>query len=103
MGRRPSKRRDVAHWSIAEARRRFAELLRKAREGPQVVVNRGKPVAAVVGVETFEQFRAWSAHRTRRTLADAFDELRAIAAGDPCPLPAPSREDRPNPMADALD
>jgi len=59
-------------------------------------------VAAVVDAERFEAFETWEKDVQRRTLADAFAELRAICSEEGCSLETPPREDRPNVFADAL-
>ena len=38
-------------WSIAEARLHLSEVVKRSKIGPQVLENRGKPVAAVVDSE----------------------------------------------------
>lgn len=41
-------------WQVQEAKQRFSELLRRAREeGPQVVTRHGEEVAVVVSAETY--------------------------------------------------
>ncbi|MDW7711227.1 MAG: type II toxin-antitoxin system prevent-host-death family antitoxin [Deferrisomatales bacterium] len=84
-------------WTIAKARQRFSELLQQASREPQAVCNRHRPVAAVVDFETFQRFEQWRQAGMRRSVADAFDELRGIAAGS---IEAPPRVDRPNAWAE---
>ena len=43
---------DKNEWSIAEARLHLSEVVKRSKIGPQVLENRGKPVAAVVDSET---------------------------------------------------
>jgi hypothetical protein len=47
-------------------------------------------------VETFAQFEAWQAGHGRRTVGEAFAELRALAAAERYALRVPRRRDRPN-------
>ena len=42
---------DKNEWSIAEARLHLSEVVKRSKIGPQVLENRGKPVAAVVDSE----------------------------------------------------
>lgn len=65
-------------WPVAEAKARLSELLQSAvTDGPQMIANRGRPVAVVVSVEEWER-------KTRRegTLADFFDAIRPDGAGE---------------------
>ncbi len=90
-------------WKIAEAKQKFSQLLRTAQTAPQLIFNRDRMVAAVVNTSTFEAFEAWQKGQQRRSLADAFAEFRAICQQEGYLLETPSREDRPNAFADALD
>jgi antitoxin (DNA-binding transcriptional repressor) of toxin-antitoxin stability system len=80
----------VTKWTIADARRRFSEMLSSAAREPQVIYRRGRPVATVVAPD-----RA----APSPTIADAFVELRAICAAENYVLERPRRRDRPNPFA----
>lgn len=52
-------------WSVAEAKARFSEVMSKAgREGPQLLLRNGKPVAVMVSAEE------WARLERRRTLVD---------------------------------
>ena len=81
-------------WSVADAKQRLSELLRTAAKEPQTILSRSRPVAVVVGAEAFEEFKAWQAARRARTLAVAFDELRALAASADYVLSVPTRRNR---------
>ena len=89
-------------WKIAEAKQKFSQLLKNAHTSPQLIFNRDRLVAAVVDAERFEAFETWAKVVQRRTLADAFAELRAICSEEGYSLETPPREDRPNAFADAL-
>lgn len=92
-------------WGIAEAKQRFSEVVRAAEEEPQMVYNRKRRAAAVVGGETLDAFLAWREKHAGRSLAGAFAELRRLAAaeGEKVVLEVPPRRDRPNPFADDED
>ena len=90
------------NWKVAEAKQRFSEVVRKTAEGPQLVYNRERMVAAVIDAQTYQTFEAWREGRNRRSLADAFDELRRIAPKGGRTLPQPARRDRRNEFADVL-
>ena len=88
-------------WNVAEAKQRLSELLRTAAKEPQTILSRSRPVAVVVGAEAFEEFKAWQAARRARTLAEAFEELRSLAASADYVLPLPQRRNRRNAFAGA--
>jgi prevent-host-death family protein len=87
-------------WSVAEARARFSEVLQAAESAPQVVSNRGRPVAVIVSPEEFEAFESWHRARGERTLADALDTVRLICAEEDYALEVPPRRNRPNAFVD---
>ena len=83
-------------WNVAEAKQRLSELLRTAAKEPQTILSRSRPVAVVIDAETFEEFKGWQAARRARTLAEAFEELRSLAASSDYVLTLPKRRDRRN-------
>ena len=89
-------------WSVAEAKSRFSEVIRSASREPQLIMNRGRLVAAVVDSSAFEAYASWAGEAERPTLADAFAELRVISAEEGYTLDPGIREDRENAFADAL-
>ena len=90
-------------WKIAEAKQRFSEVVRRSAEEPQLIYNRDQLVAVVMQPEAFRRYEQWKEQRERRTIADAFAELRAICDEEGYVLELPDREDRPNPFAETLD
>jgi hypothetical protein len=54
-------------------------------------------------VETFAQLEAWQAGHGRRTVGEAFAELRAPAAAERYALRVPKRKDRPNTFTGVLE
>jgi prevent-host-death family protein len=81
-------------WSVAQAKQRLSELLRSVDKEPQTIFNRSRPVAVVVGPDTFARFKTWQSEREARTVAKAFDELRSLAASSGYVLRLPERKDR---------
>ncbi len=48
--------RQSAPWKLEDAKARFSELVRRARQdGPQAVTVRGRPAVMIVGAEEFER------------------------------------------------
>ena len=86
-------------WNIANAKQQFSEVVRLTAQEPQAIYNRDKPVAVMISAEEFEQFKQWKARAQRRTLAQQFDEVRALLAerGEDG-IEIPPRTNRPNPM-----
>jgi len=81
-------------WSVAEAKQRLSELLRRAAKEPQRIENRSRPVAVVVAADTFQEFESWRARRATRSVGDAFAELRSLASEVRYRLELPRRRDR---------
>ena len=77
-----------------EAKQQFSEVLRRSRTEPQQIFRRDRLVAAVVSAETYEEFERWREARRRRTLGDAFDEVRELCARYDYELDTGERRDR---------
>ena len=93
------------NWNVAQAKQRLSEVIRAAAREPQMIYNRNAPVAAVIAAEELADYQAWKQSRSEQTtLAEEFDRLRELAAGDPDPLPEPDRLAvmRPNAFASAF-
>jgi hypothetical protein len=101
MGAKPERRREK--WTVARARERFSELLRRTEAEPQPIYNRDRLVAAVISAESFAEYSAWSEGTRRRSIADAFDELRGILGEEEYELEIPPRVDRRNELTEVLD
>jgi prevent-host-death family protein len=69
-------------WNIASAKQQFSEVVRLTAEEPQAIYNRDKPVAVIISAQDFEDFQRWRAERDRPSLAQQFDEIRALFAAD---------------------
>ncbi len=88
-------------WSVAQARQRFAELLRKAQSEPQAIYSRGKLVAAICGADADEDIQKLLDQAKGSSISDAFKNLREIAASEDYKLMLPKRRDRRNPFEDS--
>ncbi len=89
-------------WSVANAKQRLSEVIRKASDTPQWIFSRDRPVAVVVSPKVFEELSESNA-RQRRAITDAFAELRTICEEEDYILEAPLRRDRSNAFAETLD
>ncbi len=90
-------------WNIAQAKQRFSEIIRQSAEGPQLIYNRKRLVAAVIDAENYRAFKEWSERTSRRTLADEFAELRQIMQEEDYELTLTPRSTRPNAFVEALE
>ena len=62
-------------WNIAAAKQSFTQVIRDAQSAPRIIANRGKPVAAVIAIESLADIeRARTAGRPR--LAELLAPLR---------------------------
>jgi prevent-host-death family protein len=81
-----------SRWSVADAKARLSELMQQAREQPQTIERRGRPLVVVVSVEQFEG----SDDRARwRGFLETSEEIRAAGGGD---LRVPRRGRRRSPF-----
>lgn len=87
-------------WRVAEAKQRFSEVLRAAESEPQLIFNRDRLAAAVVGAADFEAMSA-ELRRARAPLGEVFAEVRALCAEEGWELEVPERADRPDPWSHA--
>ncbi len=81
-------------WNIARARQKFSEIIRRAADGPQLIYNRKRLVAAVIDAEEFRAFKAWSERAAGRTLDEEFAELHQIMQQENFELTVPPRSTR---------
>lgn len=88
------------NWKIAEAKQSFSRLVRESAEEPQLIFNRHRLVAVVVEPESFQEFEEWRRQRERRSIGDAFAELRALCDEEDYELVVPDRADRTNLFAE---
>jgi len=90
-------------WSIAEAKQQFSEVVRQAKEAPQLVHNRGTLVAAIINPSTLNDIESWQKQVNQTTLAREMAELRQLMQAEAVEgLTVPPRSNRTNPFADAL-
>jgi len=88
-------------WNVAEAKQKFSEVVRQVTREPQFIYSRNRLVATMVDPETFQAFEAWRTQQ-QLSLADAFAELRRIAAEEDYELEIPARWDRENTFIDVV-
>jgi prevent-host-death family protein len=82
------------NWSVAEAKQQLSEVLRRANARPQTITKRSRDIAVVIDIQEFREFERWKRSGRRKTVADAFAELRLVAATPGPALKAPRRGNR---------
>ncbi len=86
-------------WSSADAKRRFARILKDSATEPQLVELRGKPIGVFVSYESYTRNqKAFS----QKSLARWLEELGPLheQEGD---LELPPRQDRPDTLGDDVE
>jgi|JI8StandDraft_1071087.scaffolds.fasta_scaffold496617_1 prevent-host-death family protein len=86
------------NWSVAEAKQQLSEVLRRAASRPQTITKHARDIAVVVDVEAFREFQQWKAAGRRKTVAQAFEDLRTLPGKRGAALPAPARRNRRAPF-----
>ncbi len=72
----------------------MSELVNACGDGPQIIYNRGKPVAAVIGMESFEAFERFSLESQQPSMKELLMELDALNEEEGDFGEAPKRVDR---------
>jgi prevent-host-death family protein len=93
------------NWNIAQAKQHFSDVVKQAATEPQIIYNRNTAVAVLIAAEDMAEYRVWKeTHRAKPSLIEAFAHMRALANGDPDPLPEPCRQkgERPNAFLEML-
>ncbi len=90
-------------WKIGQAKQRFSEVVRRAAAEPQLICNRERVVAAVIDVGSADRLRSILEREGQRTIAEAFDAFRQVAARERYTLKIPQRKNRENAFPHAID
>jgi prevent-host-death family protein len=90
----------MKEWKISEAKARLSEVVSSCAEEPQVLYNRKKPVAALIGMAEYEAFLAYKKAQQKPTMAELLDELREINKVEEDFGELPPRINRPGPDFD---
>jgi len=84
-------------WKISEAKSRFSELVSACEQEPQVLFSRGKPVAAVIDMESFAAYQSFQIEAKRPSIAALLAELDGINREEEDFGEPPKRTNRPQP------
>lgn len=87
-------------WKISDAKARLSEVVGACQEEPQLLYNRGKPVAAIIGIDRFEAFERFQKESDRPSMASLLDELESLNSEEADFGEPPSRANRPQPQLD---
>ena len=81
-------------WKIAQAKKRFSEMIHKAKREPQMIYNRNNIVAAVVNAEEYEEFKNYKRKMESDSLENAFSKFREICTEENYEIILPERKNR---------
>ncbi len=73
-------------------------MLRRAATRPQTITKRARDIAVVVDVQEFREFEKWKNGGRKKTVVQAFEDLRRISTAHGPALKAPPRRNRPSPF-----
>ncbi|HRB12365.1 MAG TPA: type II toxin-antitoxin system prevent-host-death family antitoxin [Vicinamibacteria bacterium] len=85
---------DHMNWSVADAKQQLSEVLRRAATRPQTITKRARDIAVVIDVQEFREFQQWKSAGRKKTVAEAFEDLRLLSGTRGPALKAPARRDR---------
>ena len=89
-------------WNIAAAKQSLTQVIRDAQSAPQIIANRGKPVAAVIAIESLPDVERARTARPPR-LTDLLESLREASLEQQDEFPIAVRADRNNAITDLAD
>ncbi len=81
-------------WKIAEAKKKFSEMIHSVHDGPQVICNRDAVVAVVIDPDQYEEYKTLRESRERESIGGAFEELRDICEEESYVIAVPERKNR---------
>jgi prevent-host-death family protein len=85
-------------WKLARAKQCFSEVIRRANDEPQIILNRENPVAAVISASELAAFAAWKRAQKKRSIVERLADAQRICREEGYEFEAPLREDRANPL-----
>ncbi len=65
-------------WKISDAKARFTEVINLGKIEPQIIMNRNKPVAALIDYDDYEDFDKFLREKDRPTVSQLLMELSEI-------------------------
>ena len=92
----------VTMWNIAAAKQSLTQVIRDGQSAPQIINNRGKPVAAVIAIESLPAVQQAMAAQPPK-LTDLLALLREASLEQQDEFPVVSRADRKNAFTELTD
>jgi len=89
-------------WNIAAAKQSLTQVIRDAQSAPQIIANRGKPVAAVIAIESLPDVERALAAQPQR-LTDLLAAFREASLEQQDEFPIALRADRTNAFTELTD
>ena len=89
-------------WNIAAAKQSLTQVIRDAQSAPQIIANRGKPVAAVIAIASLPDVERARAGQPPR-LTDLLATFREASLEQQEEFPITVRTDRTNPFVELKD
>lgn len=89
-------------WNIAAAKQSLTQVIRDAQSVPQIIANRGKPVAAVIAIESLPDVERARTSQPPR-LADLLASFREASLEQQDEFPVTVRVDRANAFTELPD
>ena len=89
-------------WNIAAAKQSLTQVIRDAQSAPQIIANRGKPVAAVIAIESLPYVERARTEQPPR-LTDLLATFREASLEQQAEFPVGVRADRTNAFTDLTD
>jgi prevent-host-death family protein len=86
-------------WNIAAAKQSLTQVIRDAQSAPQIIANRGKPVAAVIAIESLPAVERARAMQPPK-LTDLLAPLREASLEQQEEFPVTVCTDRRNAFTD---
>jgi prevent-host-death family protein len=79
-------------WNVASAKARLSELLKKTRSGPQVIENRGEPVAVVLSMAEYDRLQSAAAEPRPSAMHEFLERTAKLRGRDGVELEIPARK-----------
>lgn len=88
----------VEDWKVADAKARFADLVRKSEKEPQAITRHGRRVCVMLSYDSYIALKKYQTEGQPPQQIDHFVHLsRELRAGDGVDLPETERASRPGP------
>ncbi|HOO71587.1 MAG TPA: type II toxin-antitoxin system Phd/YefM family antitoxin [Spirochaetota bacterium] len=81
-------------WKIAEAKKRFSEMIHRVHIEPQVICNRDSIVAVVIDPGQYEEYTMLKENREKESIGTAFEQFREICEEESYEIAVPKRKNR---------